>query len=229
MDGNGRWARQRGFERVRGHERGTTAVLETVEQCAQLGVEALTLYAFSEENWQRPALEIKFLMRLLKRFLVQEREKLMENNIRLLHAGRRAKLPPAVLRELDQTIEISSSNTGMRLCLAISYGGRAELIDAISEIARRVKEGLIRPEEIDEKMISQHLYQPDLPHPDLLIRTANELRVSNFLLWQISYAEIWVTDVCWPDFRREHLWAAFESFGGRTRRFGAVVGDHEKE
>ena len=229
MDGNGRWARQRGFERVRGHERGTTAVLETVEQCAQLGVEALTLYAFSEENWQRPALEIKFLMRLLKRFLVQEREKLMENNIRLLHAGRRAKLPPEVLRELDQTIEISSSNTGMRLCLAISYGGRAELIDAISEIARRVKEGLIRPEEIDEKMISQHLYQPDLPHPDLLIRTANELRVSNFLLWQISYAEIWVTDVCWPDFRREHLWAAFESFGGRTRRFGAVVGDHEKE
>ena len=214
---------------MRGHERGTTAVLETVEQCAQLGVEALTLYAFSEENWQRPALEIKFLMRLLKRFLVQEREKLMENNIRLLHAGRRAKLPPAVLRELDQTIEISSSNTGMRLCLAISYGGRAELIDAISEIARRVKEGLIRPEEIDEKMISQHLYQPDLPHPDLLIRTANELRVSNFLLWQISYAEIWVTDVCWPDFRREHLWAAFESFGGRTRRFGAVVGDHEKE
>ena len=214
---------------MRGHERGTTAVLETVEQCAQLGVEALTLYAFSEENWQRPALEIKFLMRLLKRFLVQEREKLMENNIRLLHAGRRAKLPPEVLRELDQTIEISSSNTGMRLCLAISYGGRAELIDAISEIARRVKEGLIRPEEIDEKMISQHLYQPDLPHPDLLIRTANELRVSNFLLWQISYAEIWVTDVCWPDFRREHLWAAFESFGGRTRRFGAVVGDHEKE
>ena len=168
-------------------------------------------------------------MRLLKRFLVQEREKLMENNIRLLHAGRRAKLPPEVLRELDQTIETSSSNTGMRLCLAISYGGRAELIDAISEIARRVKEGLIRPEEIDEKMISQHLYQPDLPHPDLLIRTANELRVSNFLLWQISYAEIWVTDVCWPDFRREHLWAAFESFGGRTRRFGAVVGDHEKE
>ena len=227
MDGNGRWARQRGFERVRGHEHGTKAVLETVEQCAQLGVEALTLYAFSEENWQRPALEIKFLMGLLKRFLVQERPKLMANNIRLLHAGRREKLPSAVLREMDQTIEMSSTNTGMRLCLAVSYGGRAELIDAIQKVARQVQSGHVLPENIDEDLISQHLYQPELPHPDLLIRTANELRVSNFLLWQISYAEIWVTDVCWPDFRREHLWAAFESFGRRTRRFGAVVGDHD--
>ncbi len=222
MDGNGRWARSKGFERVRGHEHGTTAVRETVETCADLGVEALTLYAFSEENWRRPALEIKFLMALLKRFLVKERDNIMKNNIRLLHAGRRTKLSKDILRELDKTIEMSAGNDGMRLCLAVSYGGRAELADAVGEIARKVKSGELQPEDVDEALISQHLYQPDLPHPDLLIRTANEMRVSNFLLWQISYAEIYVTDVCWPDFREEHLWAAFEEFGKRTRRFGAV-------
>ena len=223
MDGNGRWARSRGFERVRGHEHGTTAVRETVEQCAWLGVEALTLYAFSEENWQRPSSEIEFLMALLKRFLVKERSDIMRNNIQLLHAGRRERLPNKVTKALDESIEMSAGNTGMRLCLAISYGGRAELRDAVVEIARGVKAGDCQPEDIDEDLISKHLYQPGLPHPDLLIRTANEMRVSNFLLWQISYAEIWVTDVCWPDFRKEHLWAAFADFGKRTRRFGAVT------
>lgn len=223
MDGNGRWARSRGFERVRGHERGTAAVHETVEECAKLGVEALTLYAFSEENWQRPVVEIKFLMALLKRFLVKERANIKRNNIKLLHAGRRERLPKDVIKALDESIELSAGNTGMRLCLAISYGGRAELCDAVVEIARRVKAGDCLPEDIDEELISRHLYQPELPHPDLLIRTANEMRVSNFLLWQISYAEIWVTDVCWPDFRKEHLWAAFADFGKRTRRFGAVT------
>jgi len=223
MDGNGRWAKSRGFERVRGHERGTTAVRETVEQCADLGVEALTLYAFSEENWQRPKREVNFLMGLLKRFLRNERDNIMRNRIRVLHAGRRARLPANVLKELDDLIELSKGNDGMRLCLAISYGGRAELADAVAAIAVSVKSGELQPEDVDEALISAHLYQPELPHPDLMIRTANEMRVSNFLLWQISYAEIYVTDVLWPDFRKEHLWAAFEDFGNRTRRFGAVT------
>ena len=222
MDGNGRWARQQGLERVRGHERGTTAVRESVEQCADLGVEALTLYAFSEENWQRPRHEIKFLMGLLKRFLVKERDNLLRNDVRLVHAGRRDRLPDDVLAELDATIEMSKGNRGMHLCLAISYGGRAELTDAVTAIANQVRAGDLAPEDIDEALISQHLYQPHLPYPDLLIRTASEMRVSNFLLWQISYAEIYVTDVCWPDFRREHLWEAFLEFGRRTRKFGAV-------
>ncbi|MEE2886982.1 MAG: polyprenyl diphosphate synthase [Planctomycetota bacterium] len=222
MDGNGRWARERGFERVMGHERGATAVRETVEQCAELGVEALTLYAFSEENWQRPRIEIKFLMGLLKRFLVKERDNLMRNDIRLVHAGRRDRIPDAVLAELDRTIEMSKDNGGMTLCLAISYGGRAELTDAVSAIAEAVRSGSLAPEDIDEALISHYLYQPHLPDPDLLVRTASEMRVSNFLLWQISYAEIYVTDVCWPDFRKEHLWEAFLEFGKRTRKFGAV-------
>jgi undecaprenyl diphosphate synthase len=147
----------------------------------------------------------------------------MRNDIRLVHAGRRNRLPDDVKQALDATIEISKDNQGMRLCLAISYGGRAELCDAVREIARAAQAGELEPTEIDEAMISRHLYQPDLPHPDLLIRTANEMRVSNFLLWQISYAEIYVTDVLWPDFRKEHLWAAFADFGRRSRRFGAVT------
>jgi undecaprenyl diphosphate synthase len=152
----------------------------------------------------------------------------MDNNVRVLHAGRRFRLPKSVFRELDKTIEMSAANTAMALCLAISYGGRAELIDPITRIAGSVQSGALRPEDIDEDLISRHLYQPGLPFPDLLIRTANELRLSNFLLWQISYAEIWVTDVCWPDFRREHLWQAFESFGKRTRKYGTVIGEHER-
>lgn len=223
MDGNGRWARKRGFDRIRGHEKGAEAVRQTVEQCAELGVEALTLYAFSEENWQRPQAEIKLLMKLLKKFLVSERDTMMRNNVRLLHAGRQEKLPASVLATLRESIDLTAGNTGLRLCLAVSYGGRSELVDAMREIARKTRAGNIDPEVVDEAMIQAHLYQPGLPDPDLLIRTAGELRVSNFLLWQISYAEIHVTDVCWPDFRKEHLWAAFEDFGRRVRKFGAVV------
>ena len=165
MDGNGRWAKSRGFERVRGHERGTTAVREIVEQCAELGVEALTLYAFSEENWQRPAREVSFLMGLLKRFMRKERDNIMRNDIRVLHAGRRARLPADVLKELDDLIELSKNNDGMRLCLAISYGGRAELTDAVTAIAAKIKFGELQPEDVDEALISGHLYQPELPHP----------------------------------------------------------------
>lgn len=223
MDGNGRWARRRLLERIKGHEHGTEAVRETVEESARLGVEALTLYTFSEENWRRPAREIDLLMGLLERFLVSERQLLMDNNIRLLHAGRTERLPEPVLAKLRESIALTAANTGMRLCLAISYGGRSELRDAMRRIAGRVAAGELAPDAIDETTIAAHLYQPELPDPDLMIRTAGELRISNFLLWQLSYAEIWVTDVCWPDFRKEHLWQAFESFGKRVRKFGAVV------
>ncbi|MEZ5967326.1 MAG: polyprenyl diphosphate synthase [Planctomycetota bacterium] len=223
MDGNGRWARSRGFERIRGHESGTEAVRETVTECARLGVQWLTLYAFSEENWRRPQREIGLLMGLLRRFLVQERPTLMDNNVRLVHAGRREKLPKDILAVLDESLALTAGNDGMSLCLAISYGGRAELVDAMRGLAGEVERGELRPEEIDEASIARHLYQPDMRDPDLLIRTAGELRVSNFLLWQISYAELWVTDVCWPDFRKQHLWQAFDAFGKRVRRFGTVV------
>jgi len=223
MDGNGRWAAQRGFARIKGHEHGARAVRETVEESVRLGVEALTLYAFSEENWRRPQLEIDLLMKLLKRFLVDERPGLIENNIRLGHTGRRDRLPADVLDCLDESIAVSRDNTGMRLNLAISYGGRAEIVDAARALAARVQKGELEPSAITEETFAAHLYRPDVPDPDLLIRTAGELRVSNFLLWQISYAEIYVADVCWPDFRRPHLWEALREYGRRVRKFGGVV------
>jgi undecaprenyl diphosphate synthase len=224
MDGNGRWARSAGFERIRGHEKGTDSVRTTVTECAQLGVEALTLYAFSEENWERPKREINLLMGLLRRFLVDERPTLMQNNVRLLHAGRRQRLDSDILRLLDETMALTADNSGMRLCLAISYGGRQELADAVRSIAREVAAGSLAPEAVDEATISARLYQPTLPDPDLLIRTAGELRVSNFLLWQISYAEIHVSPVCWPDFGKEQLHEAFRDYGRRVRKFGKVHG-----
>jgi undecaprenyl diphosphate synthase len=223
MDGNGRWAAQRGLPRIKGHEHGASAVRETVEESVRLGVEALTLYAFSEENWRRPQLEIDLLMKLLKRFLVEERAGLMENNIRLGHIGRRERLPADVLDCLDQSIAVTRGNTGMQLDLAISYGGRAEIVDAARALAVRVANGELDPSAITEEVFAQHLYRPGVPDPDLLIRTAGEQRISNFLLWQISYAEIYVADVCWPDFRRPHLWEALREYGRRVRKFGGVV------
>jgi len=223
MDGNGRWAKRAGFERIRGHERGIDAVRTTVTECAQLGVEALTLYAFSEENWQRPRREIDLLFKLLMRFLVEELPTLMKNRVRLLHAGRRDRLSPDVLKRLDETIAATAANNGMRLCLAISYGGRQELVDAMRAIASRVAAGQLEPAQIDEALIHSNLYQPDLPDPDLLIRTAGEQRISNFLLWQVSYAEIHKSDVCWPDFGAEHLHEAFRDYGRRVRKFGKVT------
>jgi len=223
MDGNGRWAKQRRLERIRGHERGIDAVRETVTECARLGVQALTLYAFSEENWARPRIEIEALMRLLVKFLVNERPTLMDNDVRLVHAGRRERLGPKVLDTLDETIALTADNGGMALCLALSYGGRTEIVDAARALAVRVRDGDLAPEDIDEAVLAAQLYQPTLPDPDLLIRTAGERRISNFLLWQISYAELHVTDVCWPDFRKEHLLAAFRDFGRRERRFGKVT------
>jgi undecaprenyl diphosphate synthase len=223
MDGNGRWAKNAGLERIRGHERGIDAVRTTVTECARLGVDALVLYAFSEENWQRPKREIDLLFKLLKRFLVEERPTLMENRVRLLHSGRRERLAADVLQLLDDTVAATAGNTGMRLSLAISYGGRQEIVDAVRTLASKVHRGELQAAAIDEHAIHAHLYHPELPDPDLLIRTAGERRISNFLLWQVSYAEIHVSDVCWPDFGKEQLHAAFRDYGQRVRKFGKVT------
>lgn len=223
MDGNGRWAKQAGFERIRGHEKGIDAVRTTVTECARLGVEALVLYAFSEENWARPKREVDMLFRLLKRFLVHERDTLMDNNVRLLHSGRRVRLAADVLGLLDETIALTAGNTGMKLSLAISYGARQELVDAMQQLAARVRAGELEPEDIDDEAVRGALYQPSLPDPDVLIRTAGERRISNFLLWQISYAEIYVSDVCWPEFGEQQLHEAFRDYGRRVRKFGRVL------
>ena len=223
MDGNGRWAEARGMRRVKGHEAGIDSVRAISEECARLGVGQLTLYAFSEENWRRPRLEIEFLMRMLKRFLVKERDTLMRNNMRFGAVGRLDRLPKDVRRELDKTIKLAEDNTGTLLSLALSYGGRAELVDAMKNLAEKVQAGELQPDQINEAMISTNLYQPDMPDPDLVIRTAGEMRLSNFLLWQISYAELYVTETLWPDFREEHLQAAIEDFTTRERRFGGLV------
>lgn len=223
MDGNGRWAKRAGLERIRGHERGIDAVRTTVTECARLGVDALVLYAFSEENWQRPQREIDLLFKLLKRFLKDERDTLMKNRVRLLHSGRRARLAPDVLQLLDETMALTAANGGMRLSLAISYGGRQELADAMQAMGREVQSGKLDPAQITEAVIRAHLYHPDLPDPDLLIRTAGEMRISNFLLWQVSYSEIHVSDVCWPDFGADQLQAAFRDYGRRVRKFGKVL------
>lgn len=222
MDGNGRWAEARGMRRVRGHENGIESVRNISEECARLGVEQLTLYAFSEENWRRPRLEIEFLMRMLKRFLVKERDTLMRNNMRFGAIGRLDRLPADVRRELQRTAELTAKNSGTRLCLALSYGGRSELVDAMRRIAEEVATGKRKPDEISEALIAANMYQPEMPELDLVIRTAGEMRVSNFLLWQLSYAELYVTDTLWPDFRAEHLQAAIADYNRRERRFGGL-------
>jgi undecaprenyl diphosphate synthase len=223
MDGNGRWAQQRGLPRVEGHARGAQAVRRTVEECCRLGIQQLTLYCLSVENWKRPKLELEFLMALLQRYLLEERAEIMEQNIRFTTIGRRSDLPPEVLAELDESINLSRNNTGMVLCLAINYGGRTELVDAMRALAREVQEGKLAPEQIDEETISGALYTAGMPDPDLLVRTAGEMRISNYLLWQISYAELWVTEQCWPDFDRTTLLAALRDYAGRERRFGGLT------
>lgn len=223
MDGNGRWAQARGMRRINGHQKGVESVRLVAEECSRIGVEQLTLYSFSEENWSRPKLEIEFLMRLLKRFIVKERDTLMKNNMRFSAMGRVHRLPGYVRKEIQKTEELTANNTGTRLTLALSYGGRAELVDAMKILADRVKSGDISADDITEEMLSANLYQPDMPDPDLVIRTAGELRLSNFLLWQISYAEFYVTDVLWPEFGAEHLQLAIQDYNNRTRRYGGLV------
>ncbi|TWT44193.1 Decaprenyl diphosphate synthase-like protein [Phycisphaerae bacterium RAS1] len=222
MDGNGRWAQQRGLPRIQGHRQGAAAVRETVTQAARLGIGCLTLYSFSLENWRRPKLEVDALMALYAEFLVAERRQIMDNDVRVVQVGRRQGLPAEVLRELDQTVSLSAGNRGLRLCLALNYGSRAEIVDAVRAIAGRVQRGELAPEQIDEALLSGSLYTAGLPDPDLLIRTAGEMRVSNFLLWQISYAELYVTPVLWPDFSAADLNEAIRAFGRRERRFGDV-------
>ncbi|MEE9312491.1 MAG: isoprenyl transferase [Planctomycetota bacterium] len=223
MDGNGRWAQGRGLRRINGHEKGVESVRSVAEECSRIGVEQLTLYSFSEENWRRPRLEIEFLMRLLKRFIVRERDTMMRNNMRFSAMGRIHRLPKYVRKEIDKTAEMTAVNTGTRLTLALSYGGRAEIVDGMKALAEKVKSGELLPEDIDEEMVSENLYQPNMPDPDLVIRTAGEMRLSNFLLWQVSYAEIYVTDVLWPDFDTKQLQIAIQDFNSRTRRYGGLV------
>ena len=222
MDGNGRWARQRGLERVEGHLRGVQSVRATIEECCRLGIGQLTLYCLSTENWKRPQAELDFLMTLLRTYLIAERDEIMEQNIRFTVIGKREGLSAAVLAEIDENIRVSQGNKGMLLCLAINYSGRSEMVETMRELGRRIRAGTLNPDDIDETTINEALFTAGMPDPDLLIRTAGEKRVSNFLLWQISYAELWVTDKCWPDFDASTLREALADFARRERRFGGL-------
>jgi len=222
MDGNGRWARKRALNRIRGHEEGAESVRIIVRTSREIGIRWLTLYAFSEENWKRPKYEVEALMRLLKRFMVSELAEMRDNGIRLQVIGRVHKLPEDVQRTLQETMEKTSHNRDLVLTLALSYGGRQELADAVSGIVRGVESGRLSPGDVSEELISRHLYTADMPDPDFLIRTGGEYRVSNFLLWQIAYTEIFTTLTQWPDFRKEEYLQALEAYQRRERRFGAV-------
>ena len=223
MDGNGRWARKRHLPRIAGHRAGIGAVRQVVEACTRLGVPCLTLYAFSVENWKRPRTEVKLLMGLLREYLKKELDEMNRNNIRFGAIGRIDTLPKTVERDLHDTVEKTKSNTGLRLTLALNYGGRAEMIDAVRSLVSQVKEnGAFDPETITEQSFSRYLYTHDMPDPDLLIRTSGEMRLSNFLLWQVAYSEIWVTDVLWPDFTERELFQAIIDFQRRERRYGGL-------
>jgi undecaprenyl diphosphate synthase len=222
MDGNGRWARQRGLPRIAGHREGINSVREVVRACGELDVEVLTLYVFSAENWRRPRPEIGALMRLLGETTRQEIDDLMRNDVRLSVIGRIGEIAPAARKVLTEAIQRTSENGGLLLNLAINYGGRGELVDAVRRVVADIGEGDLNAGAIDEETFSRYLYTADMPDPDLLIRTSGEMRVSNFLLWQIAYTEIHVTDVLWPDFRRPHLYQAILDYQSRERRFGGV-------
>ena len=222
MDGNGRWAGRRGLPRIEGHRRGVASVRSTVEECARLRIEQLTLYCLSSENWKRPRQELDFLMHLLEQYMIEERTSIMDQDITVCVIGRRDGIPDATLREMDKTIEMTAENTGTRLCLAINYGSRLELLDAVRRIAQECDAGKLDTETITEQTISDYLYTSGMPDPDLLIRTAGEMRISNFLLWQISYAELWVTERCWPEFGIDELHLALRDYAARDRRFGGL-------
>jgi undecaprenyl diphosphate synthase len=222
MDGNGRWARERGWPRTEGHRRGADSVRRVVEACGDLGVEFLTLYAFSSENWKRPKREVDALMRLLQQFLKSRTPEMMEQNVRLQAIGRLHDLPEACQAELHRSITETAQNTGLTLILALSYGGREEIIDGVKSLLESVEKGHLDKAMIDGEVFSKHLYTRYYPDPDLLIRTSGELRLSNFLLWQMSYTEFYVTEKLWPDFGREALLEALRAFNARSRRFGGV-------
>jgi undecaprenyl diphosphate synthase len=222
MDGNGRWAKKRLFHRVKGHEKGSETVRTIVRSCREIGIAHLTLYAFSTENWQRPKTEVAALMTLLKKFLKSEQKELTENNTRLNAIGQIERLPVDVQEELKQVMSVTKKNDGMQLNLALSYGGRAEIVKMVKDIAKKVKDGKIELDVITPELVSEHLYTSKLPDPDLLIRTGGDMRVSNFLLWQIAYTEIYVTDTLWPDFGKEEFVKILLDYQRRERRFGKV-------
>jgi len=222
MDGNGRWAQRQGLPRVEGHRRGVASVRRTVEECARLGIDQLTLYCLSSENWKRPRPELEFLMHLLEQYMIEERTSIMEQNIRVRVIGRRQGIPAGPQREMDKTLSMTAANTGTCLCLAINYGARSEIVDAVRQIAELVVAGEIMPQDVTENVIADHLYTAGMPDPDLLIRTAGEMRLSNYLLWQVSYAEFWVTPRCWPEFEIADLHQAIRDFAARDRRFGGL-------
>jgi len=222
MDGNGRWAKKKGISRVLGHEKGADAVREIVRTSREIGIPWLTLYAFSEENWKRSQHEIHALMILLNRFLKKELGEMLENGIRLESIGRIEKLPEATRKTLVETMKKTASNKDMVLTLALSYGGRQEIVDAVRNIGRKIQDGRVKTEEITEELIADHLYTARMPDPDLLIRTSGESRISNFLLWQIAYAEIYITPTLWPDFGKNEYFMAIKDYQGRERRFGGA-------
>ena len=222
MDGNGRWAQDRGLPRIEGHRQGVTSVRRVTEHCVRLGIEQLTLYCLSSENWRRPPTELAFLMELLGHYMVEERDLLMRQRVKLSVIGSREGIPADTLAKLDESVKLCAANDGTRLCLAINYGARGEITAATRALARDAAAGRLDPETIDEETVAARLTTAGMPDPDLLIRTAGEMRVSNFLLWQISYAELWVTPVAWPDFAESHLEEALASFATRDRRFGGL-------
>jgi len=222
MDGNGRWAKNKGAARVFGHRNAIKAVRDTAEACAELGIQYLTLYAFSTENWSRPKEEVDALMQLLVSTISGETQTLTKNNIRLTAIGNIAHLPRVCQKELQEAIDITKDNTGLTLVLALSYSGRWEILEAVKQIAHEVEKGLLQVNEITDKVFAHHLNTKDIPDPELLIRTSGEMRISNFLLWQIAYSELYMPEVLWPDFRREHLYEAILSYQKRERRFGKI-------
>jgi undecaprenyl diphosphate synthase len=228
MDGNGRWAQRRHLPRVAGHRAGVQSARTVIETCARLHIPALTLYAFSLENWRRPKAEIDFLMRLLRDYLRKELPVIHRNKIRMVVIGRPEQLPPAVRADVERAMELTAANTGMTLAVALNYGGRAELVDAFNSILDRLRQNGTADARVDEEMISQHLYTAGMPDPDLLIRTSGEMRVSNFLLWQIAYAEIYVTETLWPDFSRAQLYEALLDFQKRERRYGGLAESRQR-
>jgi undecaprenyl diphosphate synthase len=222
MDGNGRWAKKRLLNRINGHEKGSDTVRSVVRTCREVGISYLTLYAFSTENWQRPKTEVGALMTLLKNFLHSEKKEMVENDIRLRVIGQVDRLPEKVQQALQQTMSATKDNSAMTLILALSYGGRAEIIRMVREVAKQIKHGEIDPDSITAELVADHLYTRDIPDPDLLIRTSGEMRISNFLLWQIAYTEIFVTPTLWPDFSRDELLEILKDYQNRERRFGQV-------
>lgn len=222
MDGNGRWAKERNLPRVAGHRAGVESVRVITEECARRKIRHLTLYAFSQDNWKRPKSEVSILMKYLRRYLISERDLIMKNDIVLTTIGGIEALPDNVQKEMATTKEMSAGNTGMTLCLALNYGGRFEIVEAAKQLCREAAEGKITTDEIDQEMFARHLFTRGMPDPDLLIRTAGEMRVSDFLLYQISYTELYVTPKYWPDFREKDLEEAIDVYSGRVRKFGGL-------